>query len=491
MNDQKNEHLVIFSNREPYSHVHTQRGIEIHRPASGLVSALEPVLREFGGLWIAHGSGSADAETCDQNGMLAVPPEDPRYQLKRVWLSPSERRSYYDGFSNEGLWPLFHLAHHEPTFRRTDWESYNKVNERFAQSLSDRELESASSILVQDFHLALVPRFLRSRLPKDNVTQKIALTWHIPWIPAEIFRICPWPTEILEGMLGADLITFHTASYCLNFLECCERLLECRVDREKSTITLRGAQTRVIAAPIGIDPPPLQPRSNQELRQALLSKFGIAPEILGLGVDRLDYTKGIPQRLLAIERFLEQYPSFLGRFSFLQIASPSRTEVPAYRRFALSVEAETKRINEKFQNILRDSDLDHSESRYRRCPPIHLVTENQDWECLGDLYRSADVCIVSSLHDGMNLVAKEYVWTKTNLKGALLLSKFTGASQELREAFLFNPYDQDESARAIYASLIATEEDLKERMTKMHARVASRDSKAWADEIITSLREPA
>ncbi|MBU6375996.1 MAG: trehalose-6-phosphate synthase [Bdellovibrionales bacterium] len=487
MNDQTPRNLVIFSNREPYIHAHTRHGIEVQRPASGLVSALEPVMRKLGGLWIAHGSGSADAETCDTSGVIAVPPEDPLYRLKRVWLSPTEQRQYYDGFSNEALWPLFHLAHHQPIFRRTDWDTYTRVNERFANSLSDAELSAASSILVQDFHLALVPQFLRSRISQAQLSSRIALTWHIPWIPSEIYKICPWAKDLLAGMLGADLITFHTASYGINFLESCERLLECRIDRERQTVTFKGRDTKVKATPIGIDPPPLANKNQSTLKGAIFRKFGVSAEILALGVDRLDYTKGIPQRLLAIEEFLDKNPQFLGKFCFIQIASPTRTEVTAYRNFSLRVQSETQRINQKFKTQLSMETSELKVHPLLYCPPIRLVLENQTWESLGELYRAADLCIVSSLHDGMNLVAKEYVWAKGNLNGALLLSKFAGASHELPEAFLFNPYDQEESARLIYTALTASQSELRERMKKMNHRVTARDARAWAEDILSSM----
>jgi len=469
--------LVVFANREPYIHVHSPDGVEVHRPASGLVSALEPVLQLRGGLWIAHGSGSADAEHCDPEGRLDVPPHAPRYQLKRVWLTPSEQRAYYDGFSNEALWPLFHIAHHQPIFRKGDWESYTRVNERFARSLSDESLSGTPSILVQDFHLALVPRMLRKSLVLRGFIPRIGLVWHIPWVPSDVYRICPWAAEILIGILGADLVTFHTQSYCNNFLECCERLIECRVDRDRQSVTYHGHETRIRAVPIGIDPAPVVGHSQPALRSYVSRKFGIASEILAVGVDRLDYTKGIPERLQAIERFLEQNPAYLGRFSFLQIASPSRTEVPAYREFAESVQMEADRINARFEPMIRSG----------HALPIQIESTHHDWDSINRLYQAADLCLVTSLHDGMNLVAKEYVWSKRDDSGALILSRFAGASTELQEAFLVNPYDIDDMADALRAVLSADTDDKRERMKRLRARVSSRTAQSWADEVLEAL----
>jgi trehalose 6-phosphate synthase len=469
--------LVVFANREPYIHVHSPDGVEVHRPASGLVSALEPVLQNRGGLWIAHGSGSADAEHCDPEGCLDVPPHAPRYQLKRVWLTPSERRAYYDGFSNEALWPLFHIAHHQPIFRKADWEAYTRVNERFAGSLSRESIAGTPSILVQDFHLALVPRMLRTALALEGFIPRIGLVWHIPWVPSDVYRICPWAAELLIGILGADLVTFHTQSYCNNFLECCERLLECRVDRDRQSVTYQGHETRIRAVPIGIDPAPVIGHSPGSLRSYVRKSFGIDPEILAVGVDRLDYTKGIRERLQAIERFLDRNPSHLGRFSFLQIASPSRTDVPAYREFADGVRLEADRINARFEAMIRPG----------QAQPIRIESAHHDWDSINMLYQAADLCLVTSLHDGMNLVAKEYVWSKRDDSGALILSRFAGASTELQEAFLVNPYDIDDMAGVLRAALSASAEEKRQRMKRLRVRVSSRTAQSWADEVLATL----
>ena len=469
--------LVVFANREPYIHMHSADGVEVLRPASGLVSALEPVLKRRGGLWIAHGSGSADAEHSDPHGELVVPPEDPSYRLKRVWLSPAEKKSYYDGFSNEALWPLFHLAHHQPTFRRTDWEGYIRVNERFAESLELAADGKNRMILVQDFHLALVPRMLRDRLGATPASSRIGFVWHIPWVPADIFRICPWAKEILIGILGADLVTFHAQSYCINFLESCDRLLECRVDRERQSVTHQGHETRIRSIPIGIDAPEFQSRTPRELRRRVAEKFGVNPEILALGVDRLDYTKGIPQRFLAVERFLELNPSLVGRFTLLQIASPSRTDVPAYQRFGEGVVEEADRINSRFERQIGPEGS----------PAIRLVGTQQDWNSLELLYQAADLCLVTSLHDGMNLVAKEYLWSRSTDTGALLLSRFAGASQELEEAFLVNPYDIEDSAATLALALATPEIERRERMQRLRRRVMERTAQDWANEVLAHL----
>ncbi|MEN9723325.1 MAG: hypothetical protein RJB38_1311 [Pseudomonadota bacterium] len=471
--------LVILANREPYIHVHTPCGIETRRPASGLVSALEPVMQQKGGYWIAQGCGSADVETADRHGMIAVPPHDPTYQLKRVWLSPSEKKAYYDGFSNEALWPLFHLAHQQPIFRSSDWETYRRVNELFSRSLPHESLKAPHIFLVQDFHLALVPSLLRQNTSLTDHHQ-IAMVWHIPWVPSEVFRICPWATEILEGMLGADLISFHTQAYCNNFLESCERLLESRVDYARHSVTLRGHETRVRAIPLGISPEPIERLSKTEIQRFLAQEFGISPAVLGLGVDRMDYTKGILERFAALERFFELEPESLGVFSFLQIASPSRTEVPAYQEFTEKVIREAKRINHRFEGQFPAT-----------TPPIQLIHRQCDWNELGRLYQAAQICVVSPLHDGMNLVAQEYLWARSADDGALILSRFAGASQSLPQAFLVNPYDTEDLAQSLRSAhrlaLRPPTPEHQARMNLLREKVGQRTSLVWAQELLNEL----
>lgn len=490
MSSQNHQPLVIFANREPYIHEHGPTGVELHRPASGLISALEPVIQKKGGLWIAHGSGSADKEHSNHDGTLEVPPHEKSYLLKRVWLTPAEKKGYYDGFSNEALWPLFHLAYQQPIFRRSDWEYYVRINERFSGSLDLSKIKHHPAILVQDFHLALVPALLRESLKNSGLKTTIGLVWHIPWVPEEVFRICPWASEILRGMLGADLISFHTPSYCHNFLLTCQKILNCQINPKSSSITYRDHTIRVRSIPIGIDPAPSKPINKNELRTQISQELGFRYEVLGLGIDRLDYTKGIPERLQAIDGFLDQNPHFIGHFCFLQIAPETRPGLPSYQRFSEKILSETTRINLKYLSKIQELFPGSNDTDVEARLPIRLITKYQDWTKINLLYQAADFCIVSSLHDGMNLVAKEYVWSKSDHSGALILSKFTGASDELNEAFLINPYHEDDIISAIQQSLSADSEEKRCRMKKMRTKVLTQTAQTWADQLLLALANP-
>lgn len=468
------KNVIVIANREPYIHERRHEQIEVVRPASGLVTALEPVLRQAGGLWIGHGSGSADRETANARSEIAVPPGKPSYTLRRVWLTAEEENGYYSGFANEGLWPLCHLAHIRPQFRRDDWEHYVAVNRKFAESAPESSLVSDSLYLVQDYHFALVPRLLRERAKTRNTTEapRISLFWHIPWPNPETFGICPWSRELLEGMLGADVLGFHTQHDCNNFLECCERYLEARVDRENFAVIREEHSTRVRPFPIGIETRPV-PLLDPREREALRERYQLHAEFLIVGVDRLDYTKGIVERIEAVERLLEKYPEFVGRLTLAQIGSPSRTRIPAYRDLAERVKAAAERVNARFGT---DGVL-----------PVRLLSAHHDWEEIQAFYQLGDVCMVTSLHDGMNLVAKEYVWCQRADRGALILSRFTGASREFEEAFLVNPYDIDEMAEAIGQALALTPEEKAVRMNSMKRKVETNNAFHWATDLVQSL----
>jgi trehalose-6-phosphate synthase len=469
MGDRK---LLVVANREPYIHQKKEGKIEVLRPASGLVTALEPVLRQSGGMWVAHGSGSADRETSDQEGIVGVPPDNEKYKLKRVWLSKEEEEGYYYGFSNEGLWPLCHLAHTRPTFRLTDWSYYQEVNEKFSFAIPETSLNEESVILVQDYHFALLPQMIkrRSRAPR------VGLFWHIPWPNPEAFGICPWNKELLHGMLGSDVVAFHTQYHCNNFLETCNRYLEARIDYERFSVTMDNHETLVRAFPIGIDTSPVKSLSDLEIVE-LKKKYGIHAEKIAVGVDRLDYTKGLVERVEAIERFLEKNPEWVGRFSFVQMGSPSRTHIPAYQNLANQLDQVIKRVNERF-----------SLAENPEYKPVVLVSHHS-WEDIQYFYQMGDVCLVTSLHDGMNLVAKEYVWCQSANRGSLILSKFAGASRELTEAFIVNPYSIEEMADAILSALSLPMEERIARMQAMKAKVAGRNAFHWAADLIKSVVE--
>ena len=473
----KASRLFVVSNREPYSHVRQGKSIEAVMPASGLVTALEPILRACDGTWVAHGSGEADREVVDQRNCLRVPPDSPRYTLRRVWLTKEEEEGYYFGFSNEGLWPLCHIAHTRPIFRAADWNQYRAANEKFADALL-HEMEGVNEpiVIVQDYHFALLPRIIKQQRPDARV----GLFWHIPWPNPEAFGICPWQRELLDGMLGADLLGFHIQSHCDNFLETVDRVLESRIEWERFAVNRREHVTLVRPFPISVVFPDSTTESKAtSSRTALLGelvdKLGVQALYLGVGVDRVDYTKGIVERFLGIERFLEKYPQWQGKFTFAQIGAPSRTHIKRYHDFLGEVEAEAERINWRFQN-----------AKWK--PIVFLNRHHSHAEC-ERFYRAADLCLVTSLHDGMNLVAKEFIAAREDEQGALILSPFTGAARELPDALLVNPYDTEELADAINFALEMDTKEQRARMRRMRQQVRQQNVYRWAANLITDLCE--
>ncbi len=466
------EGVVVVSNREPYLHERASGGgVKVVRPASGLVTALEPVMRACSGTWIAHGSGSADRATVDRRDRVSVPPGEEAYALRRVWLSPEEERGYYYGFSNEGLWPLCHTAHTRPIFRASDWRDYQLVNERFADAVSEEVSGPDPIVLVQDYHFALAPGLIRRRLPRATV---IAF-WHIPWPSAERFATCPWAKDLLTGLLGSSVLGFHTQAHCNNFIESVERFLEARIDRERHAVILGGRETLVRSYPISIDWPnraasTVAPAA--ECRRSVVAELGLEPDaLIGVGVDRLDYTKGIEERLQAVERLLERFPHLRGRFTFVQLAAPSRTLLAQYRELHHSVERLAARVNERFAS-----------GTYQ---PVILLRANHDPSAVFRFLRAADVCYVSSLHDGMNLVAKEFVAARDDERGVLVLSRFTGAARELTEALIVNPYDLEEASAALATAVAMPEQEQADRLRAMRGFVAEFNVYRWAGRMLT------
>jgi trehalose 6-phosphate synthase len=471
--------LFVVSNREPYLHEHNDKdkSINVIVPASGVVTALEPVLLACDGTWIAHGSGSADRETVDAHDHLRVPPDHPSYTLRRVWLSEEEEKGYYEGFANEGLWPLCHIAHTRPIFRPEDWMYYQRANRRFADAVL-QEMENTESpiLLAQDYHFALLPRMIKEARPDARV----AIFWHIPWPNPEVFGICPWQRELLDGLLGADLIGFHTQSHCNNFLETVDRGLEALTEWDRFAVNRQGHVTRVRPYPISVAFPENghavnETRNAGEERAALCTELGIEASLLGVGVDRVDYTKGILERFRGIERFLELNPAYQRRFSFVQIGSPSRTEIDRYRQLLDEVSAEAERINARFQA--------------GRWKPIVFRKQHHSHAEIGRYYRAASFCLVTSLHDGMNLVAKEFVASREDERGALILSTFAGAALELTDALLVNPYDVQQVAGAIHRALEMSEEEQATRMQHMRQNVREHNVFRWAANLLSDLTE--
>jgi len=475
--------IFVVSNREPYMHVKQGRGIACVVPPSGLVTALEPVLRACDGVWVASGSGDADSAVVDERDRLRVPPDEPLYTLRRVWLSAEEEAKYYEGFSNEGLWPLCHIAHTRPIFRAADWECYQRVNQKFADALLE-EMEGSDEpvVFVQDYHLALVPQLVKRARPDARV----AIFWHIPWPNPEAFGICPWQAELLNGLLGADLIGFHIPLHCNNFVATVDRVLESRTDREHMTVRRHGHYTLVrpypvsvafdgfSQAPSGLTGDELELERAAE-RQQLLSRFGVRAERLALGVDRMDYTKGIVERLEALAQMFEDQPWYRERLTMVQIAAPSRTRIPSYAQLRIRVEETTQRINSLYQT-----------TRWR---PIVLIEEQYNHEEVRRWYRAADLCLVTSLHDGMNLVAKEFVAARDDEDGVLILSRFTGAAVELRDALIVNPYDTTGVSEAIYWALEMDPMERRERMHRMRRHVMQYNIYMWAAKALGDLRE--
>jgi trehalose 6-phosphate synthase len=464
--------LIVVSNREPYMHIHEGKDIKCIVPASGLITAMEPILKACSGLWIAAGTGDADKETVNRHDKVEVPPDEPIYTLRRMWLTKEEENHYYYGFSNEGLWPLCHIAHTRPTFRNDDWKYYKKVNEEFAKAvIEETKNEEEPFILIQDYHFALLPELIKKEKPKA----KVAIFWHIPWPNPESFGICPWQREILNGMLGADLIGFHTQYHCNHFLETVNNALESRVLWENFAVKMGGRTTYVKPFPISIaftlkdydiESPKIKP-------SRLLSEYGLTAQYIGIGVDRIDYTKGIVEKFLAIERFLEKNPSYVGKFTFIQVGAPSRTKLKTYSDTVSAVENETNRINLRF--------------KYKNWKAIVLLKRHHSHEEIFPFYTSADFCMVTSLHDGMNLVAKEFVASRNQNDGTLILSRFAGASQELQGAIIINPYDIEKSADAIKSALEMSKEEQNQRMMQMRLVIVRHNIYSWAATLLRTM----
>jgi trehalose-6-phosphate synthase len=465
--------LVVVSNREPYMHIRSGKEIQCIMPASGMVTALEPVLKACGGLWVASGSGDADRETVDENDKVQVPPYENKYTLRRIWLTKEQEDHFYYGFSNEGLWPLCHIAHTRPVFRKIDWDYYCEVNEIYAKAILDEiKDEDDPFILVQDYHFALLPRLIKQERPDA----KVAIFWHIPWPNPESFGICPWQRELLLGMLGADLIGFHTQFHCNNFLETVNNSLESRVIWESFSVKIGKQFTLVKPFPISIaftlkDYEGI-PSARMETSE-LLRHYGIQAECIGIGVDRIDYTKGLIEKFLAIERFLEKYPEYQGRFTFVQIGAPSRSLLKTYSDTINAVEHEANRINWRFKG--------------RHWQPILFLKKHHSHEEIIPFYKTADFCMITSLHDGMNLVAKEFIAARDRNDGTLILSQFAGASQELSGAIIINPYDIEQSADAIKTALQMSHEKQHQQMKLMRRMVMSHNVYSWAATILRTM----
>ena len=473
--------VIVVSNREPFSHHHDGGEIRAVRNAGGLTVALDAVMQALGGVWVAHGSGDADREVVNAHDRVACPPGASRYTLRRVWLTPEDHKRYYSGFANGALWPLCHLVYVRPRFRLADWNSYREVNQRFANAVLEEAGDGPALVFIQDYHLALAAQFIKAKRPDLQV----AMFWHIPWPNPEVFRVLPWKEEILTGMLANDVVGFHIRRHATNFLDSVSETLEARVDMERLAVDRAGSRTWVRPFAISVDAEEISALA--EAPETVRAEAGIRERLglqgckVGLGVDRLDYTKGIPERLEALDRMFERHPEWQGRFAFIQIGVPSRIELPEYRE----VQIRTRRW------------VDTLNRRYPRTagPTVHLIERSLDFRELVPYFRMADLCTVTSLHDGMNLVAKEYLAASPDLEGALVLSPFTGAARELERAWLASPYDREAMAEAYHAALSEPDAARRERMGALRETVLRRNIFDWTldvlDTIVTlSLRTP-
>jgi trehalose 6-phosphate synthase len=461
--------LIVVANREPYIHIRDRRGgFRCQRPASGLTAALDPVMRACGGVWVAHGSGNADRQASDRRGRVPVPPEQPSYVLRRVWLDPEEEQGYYYGFANGALWPLCHVAYVRPTFNLADWEQYRRVNEKFAAAVLEEARGRSALVFVQDYHFALLPRLLKQARPDLTVVH----FWHIPWPNPEVFQICPWKDEVLDGLLGNDLLAFHVQYHCNNFLETVACRLEAQVNWEHFRVTRGGRATLVRPFPISVDPEQvaaLAPANPVAQERRVRQRLHLGDHPVLLGVDRVDYIKGIPERFRAVDRLLSLHPELKGEFCLVQVGAPSRAHIDTYRTLGQELEALAAQVNER-----------HGDSSWR---PIVFLHEHYGPAQIAPLYRLAAGCVVSSLHDGMNLVAKEYVASRTDEQGVLVLSRFTGAARELADALLVNPYDIDDLAGAFLAALTMPAEEQRRRMRRLRQHVRANNIYRWAGQL--------
>jgi trehalose 6-phosphate synthase len=471
----RDQPFIVVANREPYLHRYVGGRIECEPPASGMVSALDPVLRASGGIWIAHGSGNADRRTADGQGYVRVPPDDPRYTLRRLWLTKEQLEGYYNGLANEGLWPLCNMAFVRPSYDRRNWIHYRDVNMEFADAVLEEAGDRPAFVFIQDYHFGLLPRLLKQSNPNLIVAQ----FWHIPWPNPLIFQTFPWKEELLDGLLGNDLLGFHLRSHCQNFLSTVDGTIEAKVDTERFEISRGGKATLVRPFPISIDfdqheETAMSAAVDDEMNhwRQQLGLDGEAIDI-GIGIDRIDYTKGIPERLRALDLFFEEHPEHHEHFVFVQIGVPSRTHIRQYQHLDVEIDSLVEQINWRWGT---DS--------WR--PIVYLKKLHSPIQMMA-LHRLARFCVVSSLDDGMNLVAKEFVASRGDDDGVLILSRFTGSARELTSALLVNPFAVNELAEAMQQALVMPEEDRRKRMQKMRAAVADNNIYRWAGKILSAL----
>jgi len=467
--------FIVASNREPYVHEYSGKKVGCVKSIGGLATALDPIMQASKGVWVAYGSGDADRDVVDKDNKIKVPPEEPKYSLKRVWMTKEEENGFYYGYANQVLWPLSHIAYRQPLFDASHWEYYQKVNEKFAEAILEEKRDKKLFVWLQDYHLSVCAEVIKERSP-DAI---VALFWHIPWPNPEVFRICPQKKRLLEGLLANDLLGFHLRYHCHNFLDTVNQELEAKVNREESSVTYHDHKTLVRPFPISVDAEAISGMAGSEVvrerMKSLPEEIDPPYEILCLSIDRVDYTKGILEKIRAVDRFLEKYPEYQGRFVFIQLGILSRLHIKTYKQLIDDIEALGEEVNWKYR------------SGYWY--PIVLVNRRLDYTTHLAYYRLCDLFLVGSLHDGMNLVAKEYIMANVDLKGMLILSQFTGAARELKDAILINPFDTEGFADALYSTLRMSEEERKRRVKKMQKVVQENNIYKWAGKFILELSE--
>lgn len=467
-------HLVVVSNRQPFSHMTKDGKVVCQRQPGGLVTALIPVLQAAQGTWIATGTSEEDRQVVDVHGRVMLPPENPSYALRRIFPPKEDMDAYYDGYCNQGLWPLSHLVYTRPVFNLSDWEAYQRVNRMFADAILEEVGYRQAFVWIQDFHLTLVAKYLKEAKRSNIIT---ALFWHIPWPSPEVFTVCPQKKEIVEGLLAHDLLGFQTRYHCDSFLATVDKEVESLIDRPKSSVTRAGHETLVRAFPISVDFPSISGEAlapDVESRwHGVRDQYSLGDKKLLIGVDRIDYTKGICDRFRAVDRFLEKNPQYKGELVFFQIGQMSRMQVQRY-----------KDLNDEIDKLVEDINRKHAMGSWI---PIILARNHLSYEDILALYRKSDACLVSSLHDGMNLVAKEFVASRPDLGGVLILSQFTGAAQELKDALVINPFDQEAFAEAIAQALSMPKEEREKRMKKMRDIVEQNNIYRWAGKVLSEL----
>ncbi|MCL4427621.1 MAG: trehalose-6-phosphate synthase [Deltaproteobacteria bacterium] len=488
-----NINLIVVSNREPVAHEYVGKKIKPVKSVGGLTIALEPIMKNLNGTWIAYGGGSADKAVSDDRGRVKLQGDDPGefYTVKRLFLSKQELNDYYYGYANSVLWPLCHIVYVRPKFNSEQFIEYDEVNKKFADAVIDEiktyndsagekngtgETEAEHVVWLQDYHLVRCAKYIKEH--DRNI--KVSLFWHIPWPNPEIFSICAEKEAILEGLLANDLIGFQIIYHCQNFLRTCEWELEAQVNWADYSVTYKGHKTKVAPFPISVDAHYLYHFSMSDNVEKIIENVKNNDEIiepsyeyLAVSVDRLDYTKGIIEKLTAIDKLLEKYPELQGKFVFVQFGVLSRINIEAYSKFNDEISRLINNINWKY----RTSDW----------YPIVRYFKQLELETYLAYYRMADIAIVSPLHDGMNLVSKEYVAANSDLKGMLVLSKFAGSAKELTDAVLVNPFNVECFAESIYKALFMDEEEKKRRMEKMQNVIRENDIYDWAYNFLLSL----